>query len=302
VKTRSPSDRRRGFTLVELLVTVAVIAILIGLLLPAVQQVRAAAARSSCGNNLKQVALALTMFHDAYKVFPSNGGWDGKQTIPDVNNTPFTPSTYDRVLDETNRWGVGDPDLAARNQTGSWAFAILPYVEQEAVFRNRDWKAAVAVYCCPARRPARPVTAVPEDDHGRYVSGGWTWGKIDYACNLQAFDNRPVCHSMALFTDGLSNTVLVGEKAFDPVVNGPNTWYWDEPFFLGGSKGTGRGGLGVLPARPGVPLKENWGSAHPSAAMFAFGDGSVRPVAFETDPKVVEAILTPDGGETVTLP
>jgi hypothetical protein len=146
------------------------------------------------------------------------------------------------------------------------------------------------------------MTIIQQDEHGRYGSGGWLWGKIDYACNLQAFDNRPLCHSMTLFTDGLSNTVLVGEKAFDPQVSNPHNWYWDEPFFLGGSKGTGRSGLGVLPARPGVPYKENWGSAHPAQVLFAFGDGSVRPVPFNAPLTLVEAILTPDGGETVTLP
>lgn len=293
---------RRGFSLVELLVSIAVIAVLIGLLLPAVQKVRAAAARSSCSNNLKQVALGMTMFHDANHVFPSNGGWDGKQTIPDSAGTPFTPTTFDKVINQLFHWGVGDPRLGPKEQTGSWAYSILPYLEQDNAYRNRDWKNPVQVLTCPARRSPRPMTPVAEDEYGKYAGGGWVWAKTDFACNLQAFDNRPYCPAITVFTDGLSNTALVGEKAFDPTVQWETNWYWDEPFFLGGSKGTSRGGLGVLPDRPGIPFRENWGSAHLAGAQFAFGDGSVRSVRFDVDIAILEVLLTPDGGEAVNLP
>lgn len=302
MKLHPARSRLGGFTLIELLVVIAVISTLIGLLLPAVQKVRASAAKASCSNNMKQAGLALVLFHDTYKLFPSNGGWDGKQTIPDSTGTPFTPKTLDKQLNQLNHWGVGDPTLGPREQTGSWAFSILPNIEQEPAFRNRDRSVAVRVYACPARRTATSLAVVADDAYGKYTSGGWTWGKVDYGCNLQAFENRPTCFATASFTDGLSNTVLLGEKAYDPVVYTPDTWYWDEPFFLGGSKGTGRGGLGVVPARPGVPYKENWGSAHLNSAQFVFGDGSVRAISFSVDPIVMEAVLTPNGGEVATLP
>ena len=107
----SRRHRRHGFTLIELLVVIAIIGVLIGLLLPAVQKVRDAAARTRCTNNLKEVGLALQHFHDTYKVFPSNGGWDGKQQILSTAGTPFTVQTHDFTTGGTYQWGVGDPQF-----------------------------------------------------------------------------------------------------------------------------------------------------------------------------------------------
>ena len=292
-----------AFTLIELLVVIAIIGVLIGLLLPAVQRVRLAVLRTRCQNNLKNVGLAFQSFHDTHRVFPSNGGWDGVQTVPAAAGPAFTPDTFDKQLNALFKWGVGDPGKAPRDQPGSWGYALLPFVEQDALFRRPDWKAPVALYLCPSRRSAAPQPVTPEDDQGRYTSGGWEWGgRTDYAVNLEAFDNRPVCHAIARFTDGLSNTVLAGEKAFDRTTQRPDNWYWDEPIFLGGSKGTSRGGLGLVPDGPGIPHKENWGSPHPGGVLFLFGDGGVRPIDYRTDLSVLAGFLSPDGGEVVSLP
>jgi prepilin-type N-terminal cleavage/methylation domain-containing protein/prepilin-type processing-associated H-X9-DG protein len=306
---------RRGVTLIELVVVIAIVAVLLGLLLPAVQQAREAALRIRCANNLKQIGLALHQFHVNYQVFPSNGGWDGKQTIPSANGTPFTPSTLDYTTGQTYHWGVGDPNRMPRDQTGGWGFSLLPFVEQEAMFTQRLWSYGVDVYICPARRLALAEPVV-SDAYGQYQGGGWTWGKADYAVNLQTFGNRPDCPTIAGITDGLSNTILIGEKAFNPRVEQPQSWYWDEPFFLGGSKGTSRGGLGLLRDGPGRwlqdgvwqgnwddnPFKDNWGSPHTGGVQFFFGDGSVHLLSRNVDPAVFAALLTPDGGEAVSLP
>jgi hypothetical protein len=280
----------------------AIIGVLVGLLLPAVQQARSAGVRIACANNLKQIGLALHQFHTTYRVFPSNGGWDGKQTIPSVNNGPaFTPSTFDFTTNQLYQWGVGDPTLRPRDQTGSWGYAILPYVEQEAMFRQRQWTIGLEVYICPARRLPLAKPVVTGDDYGNYQSGGWNWGRTDYGVNLEAFDNRPNCYSSTRFTDGLSNTVLVGEKAYDVTVQAPS-WYYDESFFVGGSKGTSRGAPALSRDAPGINYKDNWGSPHPGGVLFLFGDGSVHLLPFESDPSVLAALLTPNGGETVTPP
>lgn len=298
----SGKSGRGGFTLLELLVVIAIIAVLVGLLLPAVQKVRDAAARVQCQNQLKQVGLALHQFHDAHRVFPSNGGWDGKQTIAAATGGSFTPSTLDFTTNQTHRWGVGDPKRSPQDQTGSWAYSLLPYVEQHASYSRPDWTGAVKVFICPARRAAEAHQVVAGDAYGQYDGGGWTWGKTDYAANLLAFFNRPECRAMASFADGLSSTILVGEKAFDPTVEQRQSWYWDEPFFLGGSKGTARGGLAIIHDGPGIPYKENWGSSHPAGAHLLFGDAAVRPITSTIDLIVFSSLLTPSGGEVVSPP
>src|SRR5580765_2165272 len=100
-----PASRRVGFTLIELLVVIAIIAILIALLVPAVQKVRDAAARSQCGNNLKQIGIALHSYHDARKVLPPGASAD---KAPWKN--PTTAADAD--------WG------------SSWMIYLLPYIDQ----------------------------------------------------------------------------------------------------------------------------------------------------------------------------
>jgi prepilin-type N-terminal cleavage/methylation domain-containing protein/prepilin-type processing-associated H-X9-DG protein len=282
---------RRAFSLVELLVVIAILGILVSLLMSAVQRARSAAILTRCEANLKQIGLGLAQFYDHNGKFPSNGGWDGSQQILSSTNVPFTPETYDYYTGVHYKWGVGDPDLPPTEQTGSWAYSILPFLEEDHMFDNREWTQGEPLYACPARRTSDPVYCVAGDAYADYISGGWQWGKTDYAGNRFAIQKRPICHPENDFERGLSNTIFIGEKAFDPSVQGAN-WYYDEPFFLGGNAGTIRRGTELLRDGPGISFQHNWGSKHIAGVNFLFGDGSVRPYAFGTDQTTMAEMLS----------
>ncbi len=302
---RASQRHGRAFTLVELLVVIAIFAVLIALLLPAVQKVREAASRISCANHLKQVGLAFHQHHDAQGCFPSNGGWDGKQTIQATDGSAIKVYTWDDVIPHPYYWGDGAPDRGPADQTGCWAYALLPYIEQEALFRSADWAKPVPLYHCPSRRAplAAPAT---NDVHALYNGGGWKWAKTDYAANYFVVLPRPSCLRIVEISDGTSNTLLAGEKAMSPTNYASGTWFWDEPFFTGGSDSTARKDVLLLKDSKGLDegekYRENWGAAHSAGANMLFADGSVRHVRFGTPADVVGALMTPAGGEVVPVP
>jgi prepilin-type N-terminal cleavage/methylation domain-containing protein/prepilin-type processing-associated H-X9-DG protein len=138
--------RRAGFTLIELLVVIAIIAVLIGLLLPAVQKVREAAARSSCTNNLKQIGLAAHQYHDSY------------QRLPPASIVPYAMQNDDSNLDMRCPFGP------------NWAVLILPYIEQDNLYRQAN----------PSSYPGRTVTRDSSGStvRGQYNSFNNTWRGI----------------------------------------------------------------------------------------------------------------------------
>lgn len=294
---------RRAFTVLEVVVVIAIVAVLVGLLLPAVQQVRGRAARLYCTSQLRQIGLALCQFHDLNRAFPSNGGHDGEQRIRNTDGNLFTAATHDLSVPAPFFWGVGDPARGGADQTGSWAYAILPYVEQGAIYKSRAWQQPVALYICPSRR--RPEARPAQDDrYGRYSGGGWAWAKTDYAANALAVPNRPKRLTLATFRDGTAATLLVAEKAIDRELIETGSWYWDEPYFLGGSFGTSRPGRQLVRDEQGGigQARYNWGSAHPAGLNVLYADGSVRGLSYGTSPPLVGALLTPAGGEVTAGP
>jgi hypothetical protein len=277
---------------------IAILSALLALLLPAVQKVREASNRLTCGNNLKQIGIALHLHHDDHGVLPSNGGWDGQQRIRSVSGALVEVSSLGHDTGIRWHWGVGDPTFSPRAQTGSWAYAILPYVEQANIYQQRLWEQPLKLYICPSRRSVK-AEAPANDFYGDYEGGGWRWGKTDYAANGWVIGDRPRCLRFADITDGLSNTILIGEKSLSVRAIEEPTWYWDEPFFTGGSGGTYRLGIRVLPDRAALypSFQTSWGSSHAGGAQLLFTDGSIRLLVYRLRESVVAATLSPNGGE-----
>jgi prepilin-type N-terminal cleavage/methylation domain-containing protein len=298
---------RRGFTLIELLVVVAIIAVLAGLLLPAVQKAREAADRIQSTNNLKQIGLGFQNFHSNYNHLPNNGGNlypQGSQPAGAVQVVTTAPTW-------TWIWGYGSPTESDRFSQGSWAYSLLPFIEQDAAFQSASYNVAVKSYYIPSRRAALPTPVTTGTDAlgytysasnmpGTYVN---LWGHSDYAANDQVIfpGDGAKMKTMRLtqIADGTSNTILAGEKAVDMTMINAGSWYWDEPIILGGTGGTARcgtglfrdvPGLGALVSGPGVrpwidnPAQRcgggNWGSPSSSGVQFVMCDGSVKTLNY----------------------
>jgi prepilin-type N-terminal cleavage/methylation domain-containing protein/prepilin-type processing-associated H-X9-DG protein len=331
-----PPTLRRAFTLIELLVVIAIIGVLVGLLVPAVQKVREAAARATCANNLKQIGLGLHNYHHTYKRFPP-GYIDGNKDAASTPDNDVGPG-----------WG--------------WASFLLTYLEQGNVYNQINFNKGVGIgsnvavsqlpltiYQCPSDpyQQSFPVydssftTPIATVAHGNYVgNNGWEEcfsnsggagvgdGSDGLVGGMGAAGNGPFFRNsrtkVASVTDGMSNTIFVGERSGN---HAPSTW-------------TGAVTGGRCPAwmatQPPTPYSPPPGPAYdnadfnealvlshgnathlPSAdfpifdpdvfysmhtgqgANFLFGDGSVHYLTSSIDPYTFQHLCTMAGGEVL---
>lgn len=293
--------RRSAFTLIELLVVISIVGLLVSMTMPAVQSAREAARVVECSNHIRQLALAIQSHESRLQRIPSNGGDKEDSFLVNSAGIKVPIRTNDLQIGQLFRWGVGKPGVRPQDQPGSWAYAILPDIEQGSAYEQVQVESAGPLFACPSRSRGGVVHPV-NDVNGEYQAGERVWAKTDYAGNGVVIQNRPTAMAFRDITDGLSHTILIGEKSFDPTVQTPSSWYWDEPIFSGGSRGTVRSGLLIQPDQPGIEYKHHWGSPHAGFAIFAMLDGSTRQVSREVDWQVFRSSLSPQGGEVESLP
>ncbi len=339
MKRPAPFARRSAFTLIELLVVIAIIAILIGLLLPAVQKVREAAARSSCSNNLKQLGLAVMNYESTYGKFPTGGEGTNFGASP-------PPTGFDNARS-------GDPNPLPSSPAGwptqfmhSTQTYLLPYVEQNAIYQVIDqtrvyndtgaaaahqaaFKNPVKTFLCPSV----PGPTADTTGYGYCHYSATVYTDIDPSSGSR---NKPTRKNGALHaggsrmadvTDGTSQTILLAEdagrtEAFggpypDPVDGQPRRfWRWGEQDNGFGVSGftTGAGNQVVNNSRTpvGGPPSCNWYTSgsncgpndeifayHPGGAMVVFADGHVGFLKDSTNPVQVRFMVTAADGDIV---
>jgi len=317
---------RSGFTLIELLVVIAIIGVLIALLVPAVQQVREAANRASCKNNLKQFGLALHGYHDRMSGFPA------------AYVTNLLPGTQPSQQNGDCTW----------NETGpgwGWGAYLLNDLEQKPLSNQIQWRLDIkdpanavsrnkmlSVFICPSEilpgsfplvdangnqlvdSNGQPITVA----HSSYVAMNGAPNGV----TSDAYDNngafiRNVNLKIKDISDGLSNTLFIGERCTNMsnttwvgAVAGaivPDLRYGDLASQLGNAEGDAalvlaHGSTTHLPNNPLVFDADATASFHVAGVNFLMGDGSVQSISNTIDPNIYQALCTRNGSEIVGNP
>jgi len=327
---RSSVRRNRGFTLIELLVVIAIIAILIALLLPAVQQAREAARRTTCKNNLKQIGLALHNYHDAYKMFPASG-----YAVGIGQHDHFTGGTTKAIIPYTNISGF---------------VMLLPYLDQKPIFDQWDFNHAASwsyVYAlgnpadvlgdpnvnAPLSKTPLEVLTCPSDNGKPYYQAANQYYSISgteqggYRTNYEFSVNyllyyyphywqATTVQNRALFgfdsnsrirdmTDGPSNTVMMVEQIREKWNGQLGGWSYRCHVNIGVDLAWQPINMWTYPAAgyeytylPGrLAQWATAGSLHPGGCQIVLGDGSVRFISENVHANIRRALWGMSDGQ-----
>jgi prepilin-type N-terminal cleavage/methylation domain-containing protein/prepilin-type processing-associated H-X9-DG protein len=313
---------RRGFTLIELLVVIAIIAILIGLLVPAVQKVREAAARAQCQNNLKQIGLGMHNFEGVYKNFPAGQSANNDKCfswatylLPFVEQDSLYKALQAKYTLFIDPKGLNPPNPAEIRQGNT-------YAQVKTLIQTK-----IPTYLCPSE--------VSPDNHPRTGGNGHQGAKTCYAGNHGTFNDgggnpagngifprRKKVVKLAQIVDGTSNTIMVGEvRGWDPVnkfkdaatgqdfgdgaryfptwagaVDGPDDW--DAYLRLGSTSRP----MNSIAANYTDDRGQCFGSLHTGGANFLLSDGSVQFISESINLTVYQNLCQRDDAKPVTLP
>lgn len=301
-------SKRKAFTLVELLVVITIIGILVALLLPAVQSAREAARRTQCGNNLKQIALAMASYEFTHQVFPP--GRLGR----DLSGDPWDNSGASGLLfilphlEAQNLYDSFKLDQVAYHSTASTAWRDDP--EIVAAARTRP-----PFYVCPSD------LTEPFDTYRKWVIDGVEMPLATGSYGLSLGSNGPeygISEAVKLnnngmffyqsavtpanVKDGLSNTILVGETIEGHTNRSNNVWSHGNRFELLRATSNPPNtppGTGIVLDMYGFKANGAFQSMHPGSVNFAFGDGRVVGVHENIDLDTYRALSTRAGNEVV---